>query len=77
VLHHKFVSQYDVSQNFPGDRRFKHLLQSPRGLLMHVDDCQQKSDCCCSPQFNICEASGCLQALRRGKCLNFAKVQGY
>jgi hypothetical protein len=54
VLHHKLVSQYDVSRHFPGDWRFKHLLLSPRGLLMHVDDCQQKSDCCCSPQQYLC-----------------------
>lgn len=76
VLHHKLVSQYDVSRHFPGDRRFKYLLLSPRGLLVHVDDCQQKSDCCCSPQLNICVASGCLQALRRGKCPKFAIAQG-
>ena len=75
VLHHKLVSQYDVSQHFPGDRRFKHLLLSLRGLSMHVGDCQQKTDCCCSPQLNICVASGCLLALRRGKCLKFAIAQ--
>ncbi len=28
VLHHKLVSQYDVSRHFPGDRRLKHLLLS-------------------------------------------------
>ncbi|EFX67084.1 hypothetical protein DAPPUDRAFT_115765 [Daphnia pulex] len=76
VRHHKLVCQYDVSRHFPGDRRFKHLLLSPRGLLMHVGDCQQKSDCCCSPQLNICVASGCLQALRREKCPKFAIAQG-
>lgn len=70
VLNEKLVSQYDITKSFPEDQRFKNLLLSPRGLKMHLNDCEQKSSSCCVPQLHVCLASGCLQAPRRGKTPN-------
>lgn len=72
----ELVKQYDVSQYFPSDERFKSLLLSPRGLKTPNCECPLKKNSCCVYQFYICEIPGCFQALRRGTTPKYAIAQG-
>ena len=76
LLPDELVKQYDVSEYFPGDERFKNLLLSPRGLKTPDCDCQLKQNLCCVYRFYICETPGCFQSLRRGTIPKFAIAQG-
>ena len=76
LLPDELVKQYDVSEYFPGDERFKNLLLSPRGLKTPDCDCQLKQNSCCVYRFYICDKPGCFQSLRRGTIPKFAIAQG-
>ena len=78
-LHPKLVQQYDVSQLFPGDARFKNVLLSPGGVLTHKLQCQDAERCSCVPHLYICDHTGmrtCFNTLKQGRLPKFSIANG-
>ena len=74
VLQQLLCDQYNISSSFPRDRRFKHILLSPRGLHLHRRNCD-KNSCDCVPHLRICKKQ-CYSKLERGNLPKYAIANG-
>jgi hypothetical protein len=72
-LHPQLISQYSVAEHFPEDKRFKHLLLSPRGIERNVKIGPMGSN---TIGLRICHQAGCVSALKRGVIPKFSIANG-
>ena len=79
VLPPQLLEQYSISNQFPTDRRFHHVLLSPRGVEQHALSCiADHHQCVCAPKLRICnKIKGCSNAFfKRKRTPKFAIAQG-
>lgn len=75
-LHEEIVKQYDASEKFPDDPRFKRLLLNVDGIKSLKENYEGNDGEKETTKLCVCTQFGCLGSLKRGNIPKFAIAQG-